>query len=421
MDSNGPAAATDTPAANFIRAIVEEDLRRGRYERRVVTRFPPEPNGYLHIGHAKAIVLNFGIAADYDGICNLRFDDTNPTTEDVEYVESIKSDVAWLGADYGAHLYFGSDYFERMYELAEFLITKGLAYVDSADRETMREHRGTLTEPGRPTPDRAVLQALGRDEAAIALALASHSRHPLSHALARALTAAGHKAAELTDVQEVAGTGVLARWNGQTVALSRPGSAAGMGTALTIGQRPPRLIAFADRLRPDADEALARLRRLGLEASIISGDSAEAVAQVAGETGLESESRTTPAEKQQAIARLQSSGHSVLMVGDGLNDGPALAAADASIAPGSASDVGLQAADFVFVSDSLLAVPRAISAARASMRVVRQNFTLAIIYNVLAVPLALAGLLTPLIAAAAMSGSSLVVIANSLRLARAVK
>ena len=294
-----------------------------------------------------------------------------------------------------------------------------LERIAKVDR-VLLDKTGTLTL-GRPTPDRSAVQALGRDEAAIALALASHSRHPLSRALARALTAAGHKAAELTDVQEVAGTGVLARWNGQTVALSRPGSAAGMGTALTIGQRPPRLIAFADRLRPDADEALARLRRLGLEASIISGDSAEAVAQVAGETGLESESRTTPAEKQQAIARLQSSGHSVLMVGDGLNDGPALAAADASIAPGSASDVGLQAADFVFVSDSLLAVPRAISAARASMRVVRQNFTLAIIYNVLAVPLALAGLLTPLIAAAAMSGSSLVVIANSLRLARAVK
>ena len=162
MDRNGPAAATDSPAANFIRAIVEDDLRTGRYGGRVVTRFPPEPNGYLHIGHAKAIVLNFGIAADYDGVCNLRFDDTNPTTEDVEYVESIQNDVRWLGYDWDDRLYYASDYFERLYGYAEDLIRKGVAYVDSQTEEEIRENRGTVTEPGKLSPfrDRSVEENL---------------------------------------------------------------------------------------------------------------------------------------------------------------------------------------------------------------------------------------------------------------------
>ena len=144
---------SDTRRENFITAIIDEDLQSGRHDH-VVTRFPPEPNGYLHIGHAKSICLNFGLAAQYDGRCHLRFDDTNPTKEETEYVESIQADVRWLGFDWGEHLYFASDYFERMYELAEHLIQKGKAYVDSADRETVREYRGTLTEHGRPTPDR---------------------------------------------------------------------------------------------------------------------------------------------------------------------------------------------------------------------------------------------------------------------------
>ena len=291
-----------------------------------------------------------------------------------------------------------------------------LAKVDRA----LLDKTGTLTL-GRPTPDPSVLASLGSDEASVCLALASHSRHPLSRSLANVLTAAGHRAAELVEVEEVPGTGVRARWNGQFVALRRPESAAGIASALAIGERPVRLIPYSDRLRPDTFEALARLRRLGIEASILSGDNPAAVAQVAREAGLFGQPSATPAEKQETIARLQAAGRSVLMVGDGLNDGPALAAADASIAPGSASDVGLQAADLVFVSDSLLALPRAISAARDSMRIVRQNFALSIGYNVLAVPLALAGVLTPLIAAAAMSASSFIVIANSLRLARAVK
>lgn len=288
-----------------------------------------------------------------------------------------------------------------------------------ADRALL-DKTGSLTL-GRPTPDPATLASFDADEAGVCLALASHSRHPLSRALANALMAAGHRAASLTDVEELPGTGVFARWHGTPVALRRPESANGIASALEIGERPVRLISYSDRLRPDTMEALDRLRRLGIEPTILSGDNRAAVAQVARETGLTAQSSATPAAKQDAIARLQAGGHSVLMVGDGLNDGPALAAADSSIAPASASDVGLQAADLVFVSDSLLALPRAVSAARASMRIVRQNFMLAIGYNVLAVPLAVAGLLTPLIAAAAMSASSLVVVANSLRLARAVK
>lgn len=291
-----------------------------------------------------------------------------------------------------------------------------LAGVDRA----LLDKTGTLTL-GRPTADPAALTSLTAEEAAICLALASHSRHPLSRSLSSALAAAGHCAIELTDVAEVAGTGVCARWNGQPVALRRPEQSSGMASALVIGERPARLISFSDRLRPDTAEALARLRRMGIAPSIISGDNAEAVVQIANETGLPATAQAAPAEKQEAIAGLQEQGHTVLMVGDGLNDGPALATANASMAPGSASDVGLQAADLVFISDSLLAVPRAVSAARASMKIVRQNFGLSIAYNVLAVPLALAGMLTPLIAAAAMSASSLVVIANSLRLARAVK
>ena len=291
-----------------------------------------------------------------------------------------------------------------------------LAKVDRA----LLDKTGTLTL-GRPTPDPSVLASLAHDEASVCLALASHSRHPLSRSLGNALIATGHQAAELTEIREVAGTGVFGVWNGLPVALRRPESAVGVASALAIGEQPVRLIPYADRLRPDAAEALARLRSMGIDLSILSGDNPAAVEQIAQEAGIPGQSEATPADKQAAIAALQAAGHSVLMVGDGLNDGPALAAANASIAPGSASDVGLQAADMVFVSETLLSLPRAVSAARASMRVVRQNFGLSIVYNVLAVPLALAGMLTPLIAAAAMSASSLVVIANSLRLARAVR
>ena len=134
---------------NFIREMIDEDIKTNRFDCRVHTRFPPEPNGYLHIGHAKSICLNFGISRDYNGLCNLRFDDTNPTKEEVEYVESIKQDVRWLGFDWDDREYYASDYFEQLYEYAVQLIRKGKAYVCDLTADEVREYRGTLTEPGK--------------------------------------------------------------------------------------------------------------------------------------------------------------------------------------------------------------------------------------------------------------------------------
>jgi glutaminyl-tRNA synthetase len=144
--------------SNFIREIIEENLKVNKNDERVHTRFPPEPNGYLHIGHAKSICLNFGLAADFGGLCNLRFDDTNPTKEEVEYVESIKADVRWLGFDWQDREYYASDYFQRLYEYALQLIRDGKAYVCDLSPDEMRTYRGTLTEPGRDSPyrDRSV-------------------------------------------------------------------------------------------------------------------------------------------------------------------------------------------------------------------------------------------------------------------------
>ncbi len=146
--------ANYTPPPNFIRNIIEEDLKTNKYGGRVHTRFPPEPNGYLHIGHAKSICLNFGLAAEYGGLCNLRFDDTNPVKEETEYVESIKEDIRWLGFEWGDRLFYASDYFEQLYEYAVQLIKEGKAYVDSLSAEEIREYRGTLTKPGRESPYR---------------------------------------------------------------------------------------------------------------------------------------------------------------------------------------------------------------------------------------------------------------------------
>jgi glutaminyl-tRNA synthetase len=142
------------PPPDFIRAIIQEDMRTGKHDGRVHTRFPPEPNGYLHIGHAKAICLNFGVAKEYGGLCNLRFDDTNPTREEVEYVESIKGDIRWLGFDWDDREYYASDYFEQLYEYAVRLVRKGKAYVCDLSADQIREYRGTLTEPGRNSPYR---------------------------------------------------------------------------------------------------------------------------------------------------------------------------------------------------------------------------------------------------------------------------
>ena len=154
--SGNPAsgnAAGGEPGRDFIRDIVQADLNAGRVKA-VVTRFPPEPNGYLHIGHAKAICLNFGIAEEFGGRCHLRFDDTNPTKEEQEYIDAIERDVRWLGFDWGKHLYHASDYFERLYGWAEDLIRAGLAYVDDQSQDEIRTNRGTLTEPGRNSPFR---------------------------------------------------------------------------------------------------------------------------------------------------------------------------------------------------------------------------------------------------------------------------
>jgi glutaminyl-tRNA synthetase len=149
-DSETPAAGA---ARDFVRDIVQADLAAGRVTG-VVTRFPPEPNGYLHLGHAKSIWLNFGIAQEFGGRCHLRFDDTNPTKEEQEYIDAIKRDVRWLGYDWGTHLYHASDYFEQLYEWAEHLVRAGLAYVDDSPADEVRAMRGTLTEPGRNSPFR---------------------------------------------------------------------------------------------------------------------------------------------------------------------------------------------------------------------------------------------------------------------------
>ena len=147
---------------DFIRSVITQDNETRKYGQRVVTRFPPEPNGYLHIGHAKSICLNFGVAEEFSGTCHMRFDDTNPTREDVEYVESILQDVRWLGYDWGTHLYYASDYFGQLYEFAVELIKLGKAYVDSLTAEEIRQYRGTLTEPGRDSPyrDRSIEENL---------------------------------------------------------------------------------------------------------------------------------------------------------------------------------------------------------------------------------------------------------------------
>jgi glutaminyl-tRNA synthetase len=162
IKKKGAFVSDSASASDFIRAIVVEDIKTNKRGGRVHTRFPPEPNGYLHIGHAKSICLNFGIASEFSGLCNLRFDDTNPTKEEVEYVDSIKEDVNWLGFDWGDREYYASDYFRQLYEFAVRLIKDGKAYVDSLTADEIREYRGTLTEPGKNSPyrDRSIEENL---------------------------------------------------------------------------------------------------------------------------------------------------------------------------------------------------------------------------------------------------------------------
>jgi Cu2+-exporting ATPase len=282
-----------------------------------------------------------------------------------------------------------------------------------ADR-ALFDKTGTLTL-GRPAPDLADVPEEARP---VLLALARASRHPLSRAIAAALEGTG--GAVVSHLIEEPGFGMRADMAGAPVSLGRPALANGMAAELRIGAR-SYVIRFEDAIRPGAEAMLARLEAMAIESAIVSGDRAEAVAPVARVLHLTAATGLHPEDKLAAIARLKAAGHKVLMVGDGLNDGPALAAGHVSMAPASASDVGQNAADAVFLGDSLAPVAVAVAAARRTMRVVRQNFAIAILYNAIAVPLALFGLVTPLIAAAAMSGSSIIVVANALRLRSAAR
>lgn len=306
---------------------------------------------------------------------------------------------------------------------ANTLLKRGMLIKDGSALERLAEadmalfdKTGTLTLGKMRPVDLGGLDQTGR---AIALALAQSSRHPLSRGLAAALSQMGVVPLSINQITETAGDGIAGDWQGVPVALRRP-TAKGDGPAseLSIGVKlfP---IHFTDALRPDAAETLAQLGALGIPSQIISGDRSQVVGAMAKTLNLVATGDLSPQAKLAKLQSMKEAGHFPLMVGDGLNDGPALAAAHVSIAPGTASDVSQQAADAVFVGDSLRPVASAIIVARATMRIVRQNFAFAIGYNLFAVPIAMAGLVTPLIAAIAMSLSSVIVVANSLRLFRA--
>lgn len=305
------------------------------------------------------------------------------------------------------------------------LLRKGVMVKDGSALERLAEvdyalfdKTGTLTL-GHPVP--LNLDDLSLSQKQVALALAQASRHPVSKGIRTGLLALDIEPAALDDIRELPGQGMAATWDGVHVMLGKPEiSADHLSSQLTVGTE-STLLQLQDEIRPDASEAIARLAELGLPASIISGDNIGSVSAVARALSLPAQAGASPQEKVEAITRLTDSGHKVLMVGDGLNDGPALAAAHVSIAPGSASDVGQQAADAVFTSTSLMPVALSITVARRTMQIVHQNFALAIGYNILAVPLALTGMVTPLIAAIAMSLSSLIVVGNALRLNGAAK
>lgn len=304
------------------------------------------------------------------------------------------------------------------------LLKHGLLVKDGSALERLAEvdcalfdKTGTLTL-GEPRPELSALDTIQRS---VALGLAQHSRHPLSRGLATALREAGVVPAQISEVHEVAGHGLSGCWDGKDVAFERvEGGDEGLATRFRIADW-AITIPFADPVRSDAGAVIEALRRDGIDSRIISGDRIETVEAVARRLGVAGRGGVTPAEKLDILEQAKAEGRKPLMVGDGLNDGPALAAAHASIAPGTASDASQQAADAVFVGAALMPVALAVRVAGATMRIVRQNFAFAILYNLCAVPLALAGLVTPMIAAIAMSTSSLVVVANSLRLARAAR
>jgi len=300
------------------------------------------------------------------------------------------------------------------------LLKQGLLIKDGSALERLAEidiavfdKTGTLTR-GEPRPD---IRALDAEARSVALGLAQVSRHPLSRGLTDALRKEGVEPAAVDDIEEIGGTGLRGNWAGTAVSLERPDTGgSGMAARFAIGER-VAILEFADTLRCDAAETLVSLSNQGISSSILSGDRSGPVEAVAQTLAIPSTAEAGPQEKLAALETLREAGRRPLMVGDGLNDGPALAAAHASIAPGTASDVSQQAADAVFIGERLMPVALALKVARHTMAVVRQNFTLAIGYNALAVPLALFGYVTPLIAAIAMSLSSLIVVGNSLRLA----
>ncbi len=306
------------------------------------------------------------------------------------------------------------------------LIKDGSALERLAEADCVRfDKTGTLTL-GRPIPVGAL--PLADAERPVALALARASTHPVARALVIELQRAGVVAAMLDDVRETPGLGVEGRVVGGDAAglVARLGRTEwvglgisahdGLETGFRLGEDAPRRLCFADRMRDDAAATVAGMKALGMDVGILSGDRGEAVRPIAAALGLTAQVRMRPEDKLAAIDRLKDAGHHVLMVGDGLNDGPALAAGHVSLAPASASDVGQTAADAVFMGDSLAPTLVAVRAARATRRIVGQNFALAIGYNALAVPLAILGHVTPLVAAIAMSSSSLIVVANALRL-----
>ena len=306
------------------------------------------------------------------------------------------------------------------------LFRKGLLIKDGTALERLAEvdtvvfdKTGTLT---LGTPEPVALAALPRPALEVAAALAGASNHPLARALAEGAAALGIVAPPVTELREVPGYGVEAQWQGRRVRLGRAawvGAEPGQVTAthLQIGAEPPLSIAFADRLRPGAAEAVAGLRAQGKAVHLVSGDVPGAVAELAGRLGISDwRAEALPADKAALVADLSARGHRVLMVGDGLNDTAALAAAHASISPASALDAARTASDMVLLGQDLAAVAEAAQVARRARRRIKENFALSFLYNVVAVPIALLGLATPLAAALAMSLSSITVSLNALRL-----
>jgi len=308
------------------------------------------------------------------------------------------------------------------------LMRVGVLIKDGSALERLAEvDRALIDKTGTLTLGRPVATNLDDVEPTVRpllLALSQASRHPLSAALTRDLAAMGVNAEPVEALAETPGFGMEATWRARRVTLGRPATSTGdngLATQLSIDGDPVATIHFSDQLRPDARATIDALRAEGIAPTILSGDRAEAVAPVARTLGLTAQTAMSPQDKLAAIARQAGAGHKVLMIGDGLNDGPALAAGHASMAPGSASDAGKNAADCIFLGDQMMPVVQAVRMARRTQAIVRQNFTLAIGYNFIAVPLAFLGYVTPLVAAIAMSGSSLIVVGNALRLKRAIR